>query len=352
LPEKEGRKAAAAEWLLHVVREWKTGSGVCVSVGREADISQPPDKTTANLAGTRSVSGGSSTSGGGGGHGEDTRRRRPLRRKRARRQDSLRSNPDDAPTSEDRSEDMSGSETGSEQDHQGGGARGGGENRGGGGGRGGGGDLASRSLVLENKRFYLDVKENTRGRFIKMAEISPDGRKNQILMTLPTAAAFRQHLVSMIQYYAELEAVDPERLTQGELRSEVMFKDDKKYHVDLKENARGRFLKVSETFTRGYSRFQIFIPAEGMEEFNQHLQELIEQYDVDGEVEQAASGPQLKHVKIENKNFYFECKKNAKGRYITISEVKGNFKNTILVPESGWDEFRDVFDEYTRQCKE
>ena len=62
--------------------------------------------------------------------------------------------------------------------------------------------------------------------------------------------------------------------------------------------------------------------------------------------------PQSRHVKIENKNFFFACKKNAKGRYITISEVKGNFKNTILVPESGWDEFRDVFDEYTRQCKE
>jgi len=37
-----------------------------------------------------------------------------------------------------------------------------------------------------------------------------------------------------------------------------MYKDDKKYHMDLKENARGRFLKVSETFTRGYSRFQVF----------------------------------------------------------------------------------------------
>ena len=124
------------------------------------------------------------------------------------------------------------------------------------------------------------MKENPRGRFIKMAEISPDGRKNQILMTLPTAAAFRyllserphmeltkilrilnvylicsrHHLVSMIEFYAELEGVDPERLTQGELRSEVMFKDDKKYHIDLKENARGRFLKVSETFTRGYNR--------------------------------------------------------------------------------------------------
>jgi len=254
---------------------------------------------------------------------------------------------------------MSGSETGSEIDAQGGGGGGGasggrGGGRGGGAGgasSGGGGDLASRALVLENKRFYLDVKENTRGRFIKMAEISPDGRKNQILMTLPTAALFRQHLVAMIEFYQELDSVDPEHLTQGELRSEVMFKDDKKYHVDLKENARGRFLKVSETFTRGYSRFQIFIPAEGMEEFNHHLKELIEQYDVDGEVEEAATTPQSRHLKIENKNFYFACKKNAKGRYITISEVKGNFKNTILVPESGWEDFREVFEDYTKQCK-
>ena len=37
--------------------------------------------------------------------------------------------------------------------------------------------MASRTLVLESKRFYLDVKENQRGRFIKVAEISADGRK-------------------------------------------------------------------------------------------------------------------------------------------------------------------------------
>ena len=60
---------------------------------------------------------------------------------------------------------MSGSETGSEDV----GGRGG---SGGAGGAGnGGGDLASRTLVLESKRFYLDVKENARGRFIKMVEI-------------------------------------------------------------------------------------------------------------------------------------------------------------------------------------
>ena len=115
---------------------------------------------------------------------------------------------------------MSGSETGSEDV---------------GAGRAGGpGDLASRTIVLESKRFYLDVKENSRGRFIKIAEISADGRKNQILMTLPTAAQFRTHLTTIIEAYQEMDPVDPNRLHQGELRSEVMFKEDKKYHIDLK----------------------------------------------------------------------------------------------------------------------
>lgn len=88
-----------------------------------------------------------------------------------------------------------------------------------------------------------------------------------------------------------------------------------------------------------------------MEEFNNHLKELIEEYD-DGEPDSTPNAPQSRHVRIENKNFFFSCKKNAQGRYITISEVKGNFRNSILIPESGWDDFREVFDEYTKQCKE
>lgn len=239
-------------------------------------------------------------------------------------------------SSRKRQRTMSGSETGSEGAERGGGRR--------------GGDLASKTIMLESKRFYLDVKENNRGRFIKIAEISADGRKNQIMMSLATAAQFRQHLSSMIEFYSDLGPIDPEHICQGELKSEVMFKEDKKYHIDLKENARGRFLKVSETFTRGYSRFQIFIPADGMEEFNNQLRELIEEFD-DGEADDGAVAPDVRHLRIENKNFYFACKKNAQGRYMTISEVKGNFRNSILIPETGWEEFRDVLDDFTNQCK-
>ena len=61
------------------------------------------------------------------------------------------------------------------------------------------------------------------------------------------------------------------------------------------------------------------------------------------------SGPQNKHIRVENKNFYFDIKRNQQGRYMSISEVKGNYRNSILVPESGWENFRDVLDEYVKQ---
>ena len=34
-------------------------------------------------------------------------------------------------------------------------------------------ELATRQVQVQSKRFYLDVKENKRGRFIKFAEVIP-----------------------------------------------------------------------------------------------------------------------------------------------------------------------------------
>ena len=71
-------------------------------------------------------------------------------------------------------------------------------------------------------------------------------------MTFSTAGVFSQNLLKFIEFYEDIGDLDPDNLKQGELRSEVMYKDDKKYHMDLKENARGRFLKVNSD-----SRYEI-----------------------------------------------------------------------------------------------
>lgn len=36
-------------------------------------------------------------------------------------------------------------------------------------------ELATKMLQIQSKRFYLDVKQNRRGKFIKVAEVSVDG---------------------------------------------------------------------------------------------------------------------------------------------------------------------------------
>merc|ERR1719219_2596207 len=139
--------------------------------------------------------------------------------------------------------------------------------------------------------------------------MSADGRKNQIMMTFSTAGQFHQNLTKFIEFYRGLGDVDAYNLKQGELKTEGMYKDDKKYHMDLKENARGRFLKVSET--NAHSRFHVFIPADGMREFKQNIGELIDEFDT-GSDDDADYSPQTegssKHLKIENKTFYFDMK--------------------------------------------
>ena len=196
----------------------------------------------------------------------------------------------------------------------------------------------SRTIILKSKKFHLDVKENKEGRFFKIAEVSPDRGKNQILMTFATATILNENLVKMSEFYDGLPQLNPGKLKQGELKAEVMYEGDKKYHVDLKENASGRFLQISQILNQssaGPSQDQIFIPANALVEIQQNLDELIKEYDNEDE----AFEEEMKYLKIENKNFYFDIKNNQQGYYLLIAEVKGNHRNSIHIPQSGWDKF-------------
>ena len=135
----------------------------------------------------------------------------------------------------------------------------------------------------------------------------------------------------------------------------MMIKDNRRYYMDLKENARGRFLRVrnimycytgfpayyddtkykqiselkmninsifqvSQTITRGGPRSQIAIPAQGMIDFRNALTDLLEEFGTEdggfrGEL------PEGRHMKVENKNFYFDVGQNNRGIYMRISEV-------------------------------
>ncbi|CAL1280158.1 unnamed protein product [Larinioides sclopetarius] len=183
-------------------------------------------------------------------------------------------------------------------------------------------ELATKMLQIQSKRFYLDVKQNRRGRFIKVAEVGAAGRKSRLLLAMSTAAEFRDHLTSFSELYASLGPPNPDNLPEdGKLKSEVMVKDNRRYYLDLKENSRGRFLRVSQTIARGGPRSQIAIPAQGMIEFRDALTDLLEEFGTD-DGEFKGELPEGQHMRVENKNFYFDIGQNSRGIYMRISEGK------------------------------
>ena len=90
-------------------------------------------------------------------------------------------------------------------------------------------------------------------------------------------------------------------------------------------------MSISEV--TGNHRAAIFVPESGWESFQNIFEDQEEQ------------------LRVENKNFYFDIKTNQQGTYMSVSEVQGNFRNTISIPESGWKEFSNVLGDYVMQVK-
>jgi len=218
-------------------------------------------------------------------------------------------------------------------------------------------DLATKSLQIQSKRFYLDVKQNKRGKFIKVAEIAADGRRNHIFLALSTAAEFRDHLTTFSEFYASL---GPPKTTEGnaspaggddgKLKSEIMIKDNRRYYMDLKENSRGRFLRVSQTVARGGPRSQVAIPAQGMIEFRNSLSDIVDEFGTDDGGFQGEL-PESQHMRAGNKSFHFDVAQNDRGVYMRISEVQGNYRTAITIPDKSWSRLRDIIDDFCEKME-
>jgi len=209
-------------------------------------------------------------------------------------------------------------------------------------------ELDSRSVKIQQKRFYIDVKQNQRGRFIKIAEVVSHDRKSRLLLSMSTAHEFKNHLTQFNDLCVTLGPQNPESApNDGKFKTVVMTKDNRRYYLDLKENDRGRFLRVSQTinFASG-PRYQIRIPAQGMIEFRDALTELLDQYSTEEDQTPKKELPEGQHFRTENKKFYFDIGQNNFGVFMRISEVKSTYRTSITIPESSWARFRDILNDY------
>lgn len=205
-------------------------------------------------------------------------------------------------------------------------------------------ELASRTLRIQNKRFYLDVKQNRRGRFVKITEAGNGGQKSRILMSIAVALEMQEKVNKLSDLYSQLPSHSPQCLAQdGRLASDTIVRDSRRYYLDLKENERGRFLRLA-MLSMGV-RDQIAVPAQGMIELRNALADLTQDFANDVENDTFCDLPESKMMTVGNKTFYFDVGSNRYGVYLRISEVRASVRSSVTIPEQHCARFRDIVSE-------
>ncbi|XP_077241198.1 transcription factor Pur-alpha 1-like isoform X2 [Tasmannia lanceolata] len=108
-------------------------------------------------------------------------------------------------------------------------------------------EIISKTLQIEHKLFYFDLKENPRGRYLKISE-KTSATRSTIIIPISGIDWF----LNLFNYYLNSEDQD--------VFSKELQLDTKVFYFDVGENKRGRFLKISEASV-SRNRSTIIVPA-------------------------------------------------------------------------------------------
>ncbi|GAQ87739.1 Transcriptional regulator of the PUR family [Klebsormidium nitens] len=241
-------------------------------------------------------------------------------------------------------------------------------------------ELVTKTLQIEHKLFYLDLKENPRGRYLKISE-KTSGARSTIIVPIAGVVWF----VDLFNYYANGD--------DNDLSSKELQLDTKVFYFDVGENPRGRFLKVSEaSVTR--SRSTIIVPAgaSGEEGWASFRNALVEVHEASQALPPPAGGQPLgqdvapsfapaspagppapassaaapvqagdgaadgglnaaRVVRAEQKKFFFDLGSNARGQFLRISEVTGADRSAIILPASSLEQFHETLGQFVEMVK-
>lgn len=259
------------------------------------------------------------------------------------------------------------------------------------GGGGGGNDveLLCKTLQVEHKLFYFDLKENPRGRYLKISE-KTSATRSTIIVPFNGILWF----LDLFNYYVNSDDQD--------VFSKELQLDTKVFYFDVGENRRGRFLKVSEASV-SRNRSTIIVPAgsardEGWAAFrnilaeineasrlfispNQQTSETSERLGLSDDVgagfisshsSQSAPTADLsvertidlaaadevsnlgvsKVIRVDQKRFFFDLGNNNRGHFLRISEVAGSDRSSIILPLSGLKQFYEMVGHFVEISKD
>jgi hypothetical protein len=197
--------------------------------------------------------------------------------------------------------------------------------------------IKTQQVQIENISLMVALKENTRGRFLRVSE--KNGERFACLM-IPTDC-LKQFNGAMIQ------------LVRFNIKSDEIPAGRKKFALMLEEDPRGPMLGIIE---RNSNRAEkITIPQSGWDTFGKLMEEMARTSDAEpfpfNPVKQVnpvalASEKIIKSVllQIENKSFMLLLKDNQRGRSLRLTEKTGQRFMCLYVPAAGMEPFKKMLE--------
>lgn len=269
------------------------------------------------------------------------------------------------------------------------------------------GILCTKILQVQNKRYYFDIKEHEFGRFLKLAETAQNGRKSRLVIPMyllpemeQLMQEFCQHLDDMPDFQkcdrnAGGDNRDQSNEAAVELKAGMLERGRRRYYFNLKENNRGRYLRVKaigdipqnsrggrrsgggpqqngrRTSKNSYDNDRnnvraIILPAVGVQQFKDYLTELWKNYAVDVEHDKVALAD--KNVEIRGtsndklptsgrfasktfrKVLFLDAGENSRGIFARMTEQQNNFRESITIPSVHFEAIGNWFLEASKTC--
>ncbi|XP_065191844.1 transcriptional regulator protein Pur-beta-like [Sycon ciliatum] len=212
--------------------------------------------------------------------------------------------------------------------------------------------LGSKFLELDNKNLQVEIKENHRGKFLKVSEVAEAGAqpgRNRVTLGIASASEFLTQLDTFATY-AQSEEATEEGNEEKAFKSSTMVKDAKRYYFDFKENQRGRYLRITQTTMGG--RKQIALPHTGIVQLHEAVDELVKKFVSDADGAPESQLPTTREVRMQPKRFYFDVGNNNRGVYLRVTETINNYQrpsSVVTIPHGAWREVRDVLIDFCDQ---
>lgn len=236
-------------------------------------------------------------------------------------------------------------------------------------------ELLSLRVVAGQKRIFLALCENDRGRYLKIS----DGR-SKLIVPGPGFPELRNAIDSLHDFVTD-GSVDTARISvdrqtaasassqvntasgPGGVRSnrtppeplhaERFISEGRKFYLDLLENSRGLYIKFSQATTR---RISMIFPASALRHLRDAMSQLEELAPPDPAVRNSSttghstrtverqtplqSGGAVvmkavqRELRVEGKRIVFESGANRRGSYLRITDSSGVTKMSVTVPHS------------------